>query len=209
MKRLVDKRSHKLTGFLLGMMCLTACAPGGQEYVDAFVAPEPDLMRLRICHGYGCANITEVGISDQAWSRVAAVFVPAPTNAVDERSRIADGVALVETLVGPITGIDADEGRSTLFPADEFQLDCIDETVNTTTVLRAMEQRGLLSFHRVGAAARRGYFLNGWPHNTAVIEEIATDQPYTVDSWFHANGERPEIVPLELWLTGWSPDEPA
>jgi hypothetical protein len=89
------------------------------------------------------------------------------------------------------------------------QLDCVDESTNSTTYLRMMERDGLLRYHRVGsraARARSGGFIIGWPHFTAVIEEIASGEKWAVDSWFRNNGEPPEVVPLSLWRTGWEPE---
>jgi hypothetical protein len=45
------------------------------------------------------------------------------------------------------------------------------------------------------------------PHTTAVIRDIENRQDYVVDSWFFDNGERPVIMPLEEWKSGWSPDD--
>jgi hypothetical protein len=58
---------------------------------------------------------------------------------------------------------------------------------------------------RIGEAAWRGNFVDGWPHNTAVLIENGTGASYAVDSWFFANGVEPAIVPLDEWKAGWRP----
>lgn len=65
----------------------------------------------------------------------------------------------------------------------------------------------MLQWHDTGPSAQRGYIFNGWPHNTATLIERGSRSPYTVDSWFHKNGELPETVPLADWLAGWSPPQ--
>lgn len=51
----------------------------------------------------------------------------------------------------------------------------------------------------------RGFILLGWPHTTAVISETVSGRRFAVDSWFHDNGQPPEIVALDIWRWGWSP----
>lgn len=92
-------------------------------------------------------------------------------------------------------------------PSNEFrpprtaQLDCIAEASNTTVYLLLLERDGLLSRHRVRHPARRGFLL--WsPHNTAVLEELATGRAWAMDSWYGPSGSPAPVWPLELWLAG-------
>ena len=87
------------------------------------------------------------------------------------------------------------------------QLDCVDETVNTTVYISLMEDDGLLDWHTLGAPADRNIFTGAccWPQKSAVVTETASGESYAVDSWFHDNGEPAEIVPLSAWLSGWKP----
>ena len=43
------------------------------------------------------------------------------------------------------------------------------------------------------------------PHNTAILLENKTGEAYAIDSWFHANGELPEVLPLKEWRAGYNP----
>ena len=87
-----------------------------------------------------------------------------------------------------------------------YQLDCIDETVNTSLYLRFFDEKGLLKFHTIATPARRGMFIDGsWPHNTAVVTDNKTGAQYAIDSWYGNNGDLPDIVPLQEWLDGWKP----
>ena len=74
------------------------------------------------------------------------------------------------------------------------------------TYLTFLQKDGLVNFHDIGAPALRGYIIKGgWPSNTATIIDRKTGIRYTVDSFFHKNGELPEIVALDFWMTGWKP----
>jgi hypothetical protein len=124
------------------------------------------------------------------------------------RQQIAAAVALMERLAGAKAGTDKDEPglNSSVFRWDtDGQLDCIDETYNTSTYLRLFAARKLLRWHQPGPPAARGNFIDGWPHNTATIVEAGSGARYTVDSWFGGHAELPDIVPLQAWLDGWSP----
>jgi hypothetical protein len=39
-----------------------------------------------------------------------------------------------------------------------------------------------------------------------VISELDTGNKWAVDSWFFDNGEKPTVVQLKKWRTGWSPE---
>jgi hypothetical protein len=70
-----------------------------------------------------------------------------------------------------------------------------------------LDQAGLLRWHEPRGPVSRGFFINGWPHTTAVLAEIETGKIYVVDSWFHDNGIAPETISLDDWMDGWSPTE--
>ena len=159
---------------------------------------------FNVCHGYGCSYSERVGVSSDQWYQVRSFFQPAPENAAEERERIANAVAMIETIVGPQAGTDGDLAGSTLI-GRAGQLDCIDETVNTTTYMSLLAKDNLLIFHTLGPAMLRGSWINS-PSNTATIIENKTGAQYTVDSYFHENGAPPEIIPLDIWMTGWTPD---
>ena len=122
-----------------------------------------------------------------------------------ERENIRHAIARMETMVGKITGTSADKARTFGHLGEDKQLDCIDESTNTTFYLTMMKNNGLMRWHNIEDRETRGYFLFGWPHTTAVISDIKSNQKYAVDSWFLDNGEMPHILPLEQWESGWEP----
>ena len=173
---------------------------------------------FQICRNYSCAVRVDVSLNDEEWGRVRALFALAPARsarptqmpssqgASEERERIRQAVALIETLVGPKAGTQNDRaGAAIISFSREGQLDCIDEAYNTSIYLRLLAQDALLQWHTVGMPARRGSFFDSWPHNTATIVVRGSGARYTVDSWFGRNGALPDVVPLQVWLDGWHP----
>jgi hypothetical protein len=69
-------------------------------------------------------------------------------------------------------------------------------------MLILLRDKGLLRLHVIRYPQHRGFIQGLFPHNTAVIQEISSGDRYAVDSFYHASGERPEIVPLQQWLAG-------
>jgi hypothetical protein len=168
------------------------------------IAP-PDESRFVVCHGFACTFRTEVAFSEDEWAKVAAPFDSPATDPAGERRQIGRAVALFEQVVGSKIGTDSDIGGLTYIAAgNPTQLDCIDETTNTTTYLTLLQSRGLLRWHRIGQPAARGFFLDGrWHHETAVVVEQAGNAEFAIDSWVEDNGKPPLIVPLEQWQWTW------
>lgn len=163
---------------------------------------------FEFCHGGGCAGVQQVSLTDAEWRQVGAYFVSEIADATMERERIAKAIAMLERLVGHKTGTSHDLGGTFEGFGLAGQLDCIDESTNTTSYLKMLRDSGLLRFHEVSETRTRGYFLYGWPHTTASVREIASGAIYVVDSWFYNNGEAPVILPLRVWQDGWTPELP-
>ena len=124
--------------------------------------PIPTPQHIPVCSGYGCRIIDSVSLSDVEWRAVRALFDPRAPSAADERQQIARAIALIERFIGPKTDTAHDKGGT--FPGlfEDGQMDCIDESTNTTVYLRLLAANDLLRWHEVGPDATRGYFLFGW-----------------------------------------------
>lgn len=186
--------------------CATAHKPP-EAYLSQYDVTNPQPAQFPVCYGFGCQQSKTVRLTDQQWGDVGAFFNPRPTHAESERAQVAKAVALLESIVGPQANTSGDRGRNTIPPDESPQLDCIDETVNTTTFLLMMQEAGLITWHRVRFPEHRGFADLLWPHNTAVLAESATESAFAVDSWFFDNGHPPEIVPLAAWKEGYEPGE--
>jgi hypothetical protein len=105
----------------------------------------------------------------------------------------------MEQIVGSMTPTDRDRGGND-FEGDDWsgQMDCIDESTNTTSYLNLFEQHGLLKWHRVKERVYRAPRILD-QHWAAQIEHTATGQRYAVDSWYKDNGERPYVQMVEAW----------
>ncbi len=193
--------------FILGVLCagLGGCATGIplKKYNDLPASPES----FMLCHGYSCTQKSEAGFAASEWRNVVAIFRQNPASSAEtERSKIGQAIALMERYSGAKTGTDDDDAEAVAIKRNIKQLDCIDETVNTSMYVGFLQEAGLLKFHEVAEPTHRGYLIDGkWPHNTAVIREKNNGALFAVDSFYRKNGEEPYIMPRATWLGGWKP----
>lgn len=196
--------------YLSCLLVLSACSHHSDphHYLSRKALMEPTPHHFQHCSDYGCQTIQDVELSDKEWMEVAEFFKPAPKTALEERAAIAKAIGALERVVGEKTKT-SDDQKGTFSKFAKGQLDCVDESVNTTTYLSIMNQKGLIKFHDVQGPVVRLPIVSftGWPHQTGVIIERESDQAYVVDSWFHDNGHDAEIVDLEKWLRGWGPSK--
>ena len=197
----------------LALLLFASAACADSETITRLLKQAPGLSGFEICHSGGCADVSHVALTKEEWQQVINAFEPKPVDAEGERKAIANAIGLMEKVVGAKTATDTDRGGT--FGNSEYpgQLDCNDESTNSTTYMKLMNQAGLIRFHQILDTKTRGFFLNGWPHTTAVIREKQADQSsdksYAVDSWFYDNGKPAVIIPLTLWKSGWKPTNTA
>jgi hypothetical protein len=173
---------------------------------DIIADPKPAL--FNICYGHGCASLAWVKLSAEQWAQVRRVFAQPAATAAEEREQIRTAVALLESIVGALTGTAGDKGGNLKGLGLPGQMDCIDESTNTTNYLYMLQQDGLMRRHSVADRSTR-WSLFSWPHTTAVIRERDSAERWAVDSWFLDNGEPPFVLPLQIWKNGWKPPEDA
>lgn len=157
-------------------------------------------LHFESCNDYHCDIRKPVSLSIQQWQQLQRLFTTA-ANPAEERQQIGRAIARFEQWVGKQTGSWRDLPGNDGEGSEAGQLDCIAESINTTTYLQLMAQHNLLKWHRVGARERR----NPWIFNihwTATIQETMTGRRFAVDSWFFANGKPPVIQPIEAWSRG-------
>lgn len=190
------------------LVCVLGACAALDCRADVFTRPDiitdPDPAHFTVCYDGGCASLAQLKLSEAQWQRIRALFAPPAANAAEEREQIRSAIALFESFVGPMTGTSGDKGGTFQALGETGQMDCIDESTNTTIYLRMMQKYGLLRWHNVADRATR-WSLFSWPHTTAVIEERAGGRAWAVDSWFLDNGQPPFVLPLETWRSGWKP----
>lgn len=180
------------------LLTLAASASGGEA--------------LSVCYNYGCLSEDEVLYSDAQLRRVQGLLGDAGS-AVHERALLGVAVGWMLGWAGQQTPISADRGGNYADDGVYGRMDCIDHSTTTTRLLRLIERRGWLRFHRVLAPALRTHFFV-FDHYSAQIEEVGQgvpdehDEParYVVDSWFFDNGQPAVVMPLDNWLAGEGPD---
>jgi len=178
-----------------------------------------------ICFNYGCQAQVRIRYSDAQLEAVRQMLAAAE-DAGRERAALAVAIGQLYGWAGEQSAIRNDRGGDYADDAVYGRMDCIDHATSTTRLLRLLDARGWLRFHRVDEVARRWRFLI-FQHFTAVVEEIrppigivataaaaiptalSGGRPaarFAVDSWFYDNGMAAVVLPLDQWLDGAGPD---
>lgn len=187
--------------FLGSSVCSRANTFEAEEVIQ-----NPTPLRFSVCYNHGCNKADAIGLKADQWQSIRSIFQMPAKTAAEERDKISRAIALLENLTGEIAGTLNDQGGNLKGIFKQKQMDCIDESTNTTTYLTMIEKEGWLVWHAVEDPSTRYPSILSWPHTTAVIRDIKGDQLYAVDSWFLDNGKPPAIVLLEVWKDGWRPE---
>jgi hypothetical protein len=157
---------------------------------------------VAFCHGYSCSIKTPVRLTPKDMAALKAMVAKGRASPAAERKALGSAEQWFEKRAAQFAGTAGDRPKGDFAGAfDPTQLDCIDESTNTTTFLKLIEARGWLVHHTVSRTRARGFLLDGrYPHNTAVVKEKGTGVEWAIDSWIPANGEYPDIKPLSQWL---------
>jgi hypothetical protein len=161
---------------------------------------QADTARIDICHGFGChfRSGLELGVADR--ERISRIMAAGASSPRAERAAVSRAVQYYEQRAARAVGV-RDGAKS---DASQFgrrgQMDCIDESTNTRSLLLYLEGRGLLKHHIVDRNVTRGFLIDGrYPHSTAVLRE-KSGKKWTIDSWYEPMGGPPDILPLSEWM---------
>lgn len=186
--------------FLFLLLFLGGCTSYAGLNLANYPDPEASPKKFIHCHGYGCYQKTVVGFNSNDWQKIKDIFKNKAQDAQEERVLIAQAVADIEKYVGKISGTENDLPKAPIIRKSNKELDCIDETINTTKYLGFLEKENLFYFHKLFKPVHKGIFIDGvYPHNSATIKEIETGQIYVVDSYIFENGGTPVIRTFEDW----------
>lgn len=177
----------------------------------------PGAERVTVCYNYGCAAEATVEYGAPALARVRDLLDDAH-DAAHERAQLAIAVGWLLGWAGEQSPIAADRGGNYADGGVFGRMDCIDHATTTTRLLRLLEARGWLRWHRVLEPAQRTRLVF-FAHWSALIEEVARApwrqddleddvgaRRFVVDSWFFDNGQPAAVLPLEAWMDGEGPD---
>lgn len=161
--------------------------------------------RIFVCHAFGCAIRTPVTVTAADRARLTRIMKAGTATPAAERRAIAEAIAWLERRIAGPVGSGGDVGGLDLWNAGvSGQMDCIDESTNTTSYLLLLQSWKLLRHHTVASPVARGFFLDGrYPHATAVVVDDTTGKPWAVDSWPQANGVKPDVMTLQRWFASY------
>lgn len=175
-----------------------------------------------ICYDYGCAAQARIHYSDDQLEAVRLLLSEADS-AESERALLGLAIGRLYAWAGEQSPIHNDRGGDYADQGVDGRMDCIDHATSTTRLLRLLEARGWLRFHRVLEPLRRTRFVVA-QHFSAVVEELAAASPsqseakavktgegqarerFVIDSWYYDNGKPAAVLPLQQWLDGADPD---
>ena len=188
-----------LTATALLASCLaSACTSSTANYAGAVAEVRTE--RIYVCSGFNCHFKTRLDLGSTDAGRFAEIMSAGYASPQAERDAISTAVQYYEKRAGAAIGV-LDEGRSVFGASGELgQMDCIDESTNTRSLLLYLERRGLLKHHAVRSNVSRGFFIDGrYPHSTAVVRE-PNGEEWAIDSWYAPMGDAPDILPMGQWL---------
>lgn len=161
----------------------------------------PSGNRIIACHGYGCSRRAALSVDDSLLKRSGALLRAGRSSPHAERKALSEIIGAYRAYLAASFGGPPDAPRSPPgMSGRNGQMDCVDETANTTSLLLVLQEQGLLSHHRVERPQSRGLFIDGrYPHVTAIIAERQTGQEWAVDPWDKLPGQHSDILPLDQW----------
>jgi hypothetical protein len=179
---------------------LAACTSGSSNYHGDIA--RPDASRIYVCHGFDCRNTTRLDVGAVDRARFTEIMEAGQAGPAEERAAISRAVQHFEERSTEVIGV-RDEPRSNIGQTGQIgQMDCIDVSTNTRSLLLHLDRLGLLTHHAVESNLTRGAILDGrYFHATAVIRETGSGQRWSVDGWYGAGGDAPQIKPLSQWLS--------
>jgi hypothetical protein len=190
------------------MMLCAAAARADRSSVIAATYPQysvspPTTSQIVVCHDFGCQGRTVLAVTAGDRQQLAGIMAAGRASAQAERAAIAQAGAWFDRRIARAAGTVNHVARANAAYVfrSEGQLDCIDTSRNTTTLLLLLDMLHLLHHHSVEAPRARGFLFDGKaPHATAVLLERATGKRWSVDAWTRAYGQKPEIMALDRWL---------
>ena len=191
-----------ISAFLVSMAS-AADDPAADQLASQFAAqslPVPTTERVVICHGFACKFRTLIGFGTDDHAELRKIMGKVTTPEA-ERAAIAKAVAWYGKRIAPEAGTARARARATANSSgDPSQIDCVESSLNTTSILLMLQQLGLLHYHHVEPYVSRMTF--DWVHSTAVLADLKTGQKWAFDTWVRNSGELPDVRPLADWYRG-------
>ncbi len=188
---------HQTSGIISGIaVLLITLLPYSAPRAET---PATGIDHIPVCMNFSCRDKQIISISPEEWDSIANWLRQPVGDAEGERLNIKKAIGWMEVIVGRHTPTHRDVGGDLADLDVEFpgQLDCIDESLNTTTYLKLFEQNDLLKYHKVVDRAYRRAILD--QHWAGQIEVLDSGERWVIDSWFQNNGYLPYVQKNEEW----------
>ena len=167
-------------------------------------------VKLRVCFNSSCARTRMVTFTADDMAKVKGQLSFCTGNDLFERiQRVRIAVWQMEKLAQkyePLLLNDREVNDREF--GIEGRMDCVDNSTNTTTYLKILEDMGQLPLWRVEKPSIRKFYDFNSVHWAAVVKDIPTGEDWAVDAWFRPNGHLPYVLPLDSWkkeIRGWLP----
>ncbi|CAN0579675.1 unnamed protein product, partial [Ectocarpus sp. 12 AP-2014] len=145
----------------LAALALTGCVSSGTSPLGWYATQDartPNGLSLGICHAFGCQRQTTVQLAESDVAVLAGIMEAGRESPQAERAAVRRAVMWMEERVGPVVGSHNDIGGLDMQNAGTpGQMDCLDETTNTTTTLILLAENGLLAHHTPSYPVARGF----------------------------------------------------
>lgn len=180
-------------------LVLSGCVSVSSNYKGAITKPR--ISKIYVCSGFDCNYKTAYPVSEDDRAQFASIMEAGAGSAQAERQAIREAVSFYENRAATFIGV-RDKAKSDFTQSrQKGQMDCIDESTNTHSLLLFLEQNGMLKYHEVEPNVSRGIFLDGrYPHSTAVLRD-PSGRKWAVDSWYEPTGGLPDVMALDEWMT--------
>lgn len=188
--------------FLLSGCAGTADVSKPSAFFEAYNIDRPTPSAVTYCSSHDCLVRNKLSLTTAQWQRITKSMRNSTDTPDQERENLALAVGEYEKIAGAISGTSGDLARTGFINSN--QLDCIDESLNTTSLLVMLEEENLIKWHSLeGTVGRGGAF--DWPHFATSLREKESANIFVLDSWFRDNGNPAVVLPLDVWKSGWNP----
>lgn len=184
---------------LFSALAMAGCISESGDYKAETIKPR--ISRVYVCSGFDCNYTTAYPVSEEDREQFEAIMNAGADSPDAEREAIRKADSFYEERAATYIGV-RDKAKSDITQSrQKGQMDCIDESTNTHTLLTYLEESGFLKYHKVEPNVSRGIFLDGrYPHSTAVLSDPSGTK-WAVDSWYEATGGLPDVMLLAEWMT--------
>ncbi|WPL16779.1 hypothetical protein Thiowin_01753 [Thiorhodovibrio winogradskyi] len=190
-------------------------AVDGQESASFPLPPEylidqKGFVKLRICFNWSCSSRRRLNFTSADMALLKQrMAICSGASLYHRLQQVRIGIWQMELLARKYQPLLANDLAINDFEAGiKGRMDCVDNSSNTTTYLKILQDIGELNGWSVSAPEVRNRFDVTGVHWTAVIIDTETGLSWSVDSWFRPNGHLPMVMPLQSWLAGkkaWEP----